>query len=59
MDMRRFKWIEWNAEKIEAHALSVEELEAAFDRVITLKHGNDGSYQMLAEIPTGRPIWVI
>ncbi len=59
MDMRRFKWIEWNVEKIEAHALSVEEVEAAFDRVITLKQRNDGSYQMLAETPSGRQIWVI
>ena len=57
--MRRFKWIEWNVEKIEAHALSVTEVEAAFDRVFTLKHRSDGSYQMLAETPSGRRIWVI
>ena len=31
--MRRFKWIEWNLQKIAAHALSAEEVEAAFDRV--------------------------
>jgi hypothetical protein len=35
IDVRRFKWIEWNVEKIEIHALSVEEVEAAFDRVFT------------------------
>ena len=57
--MRRFKWIEWNIEKIEAHALSVEQVEAAFDRVLTLKQRNDGSYQMFAEPPSGRQIWVI
>ena len=57
--MRRFKWIEWNLEKIEAHALSAEEVEAAFDRVFTLKQRNDGSYQMFAETTSGRQIWVI
>lgn len=57
--MRRFKWIEWNLKKIEAHALSVEQVEAAFDRVYSLKAREDGSYQMFAEIPEGRRIWVI
>jgi hypothetical protein len=57
--MRRFKWIEWNLQKIEAHALSAEEVEAAFDRVYSLKQRNDGSYQMFAETPAGRQIWVI
>ena len=59
MDMRRFKWIEWNIEKIEVHALSVEEVEAAFDRVFALKQRNDGSHEMLAEAPSGRQIRVI
>ncbi len=57
--MRQFKWIEWNLNKIEAHALSVEEVEAAFDRVFTLEERKDGSYQMYAETPGGRRIWVI
>ena len=35
--MRKFKWIEWNLEKIDAHALSAEEVEAAFDRVFRLQ----------------------
>jgi hypothetical protein len=30
--MRQFKWIEWNLQKIAAHGLSAEEVEAAFDR---------------------------
>jgi hypothetical protein len=29
--MRRFKWIEWNLQKIAAHGLSAEEVEAPFD----------------------------
>ena len=57
--MRQFKWIEWNLEKIGTHALSVEEVEAAFDRVFRQQQRKDGSYQMFAETPSGRRIWVI
>jgi hypothetical protein len=57
--MRRFKWIEWNLAKIAAHALSADEVEAAFDRVYTLQQRDDGSFQMFAEVPSGRKIWVI
>jgi len=57
--MRQFKWIEWNLQKIEAHALTAEEVEAAFGRVYSLEERNDGSYQMFAETPRGRRIWVI
>lgn len=41
--MRRFKWIEWNLEKIAAHSVSQEEVEAAFDRVYSLEQRGDGS----------------
>jgi hypothetical protein len=57
--MRQFKWIEWNLRKIEAHSLSTEEVEAAFDRVFHLEHRKDGSYEMFGETPAGRRIWVI
>lgn len=57
--MRRFKWIEWNLQKIDAHALSAMEVEAAFDRVFGLEKRADGSFQMFAETPAGRRIWVI
>ncbi|MEX0716552.1 MAG: hypothetical protein WD066_08195 [Planctomycetaceae bacterium] len=57
--MRRFKWIEWNLQKIDAHALSADEVEAAFDRVFGLDEREDGSFRMHAEIPSGRRIWVI
>jgi hypothetical protein len=56
--MRRFKWIEWNLQKIDAHGLSANEVEAAFDRVIRIEERPDGSFRMLAEEPSGR-IWVI
>jgi len=57
--MRRFKWIDWNLQKIANHALSTREVEAAFDRVFTLQERADGSFQMFAEVPSGRRIWVI
>jgi hypothetical protein len=57
--MRQFKWIEWNLQKIDAHKLSAEEVEAAFDRVFSLEQREDGSFQMFAETPSGRRIWII
>ena len=57
--MRQFKWIEWNRHKIDAHRLSAEEVEAAFDRVFSLQKRKDGSFQMFAATPSGRRIWVI
>lgn len=57
--MRRFKWIEWNLQKIAAHALSAAEVEAAFDRIVRIEDRRDGSFRMLAEVPSGRRIWVI
>jgi hypothetical protein len=57
--MRRFKWIEWNLAKIHAHGLAAEEVEAAFDRVFALEERRDGSYEMFAQTPSGRRIWVI
>lgn len=57
--MRQFQWIEWNLQKIDAHNLSAAAVEAAFDRVLTLQERKDGSFQMFAEIPSGRRIWVI
>lgn len=57
--MRHFKWIEWNLQRIDAHGLSAEEVEAAFDRVFHMQRRTDGSFQMFAETPSGRRIWVI
>ena len=57
--MRRFKWIEWNLQKIAAHHLSTEEVGAAFERVYQLDERDDGSFQMFAELLSGRRIWVI
>jgi hypothetical protein len=57
--VRQLKWIEWNVQKIAAHGLSPEEVEAAFHAVFRLQERNDGSYQMFAETPSGRRIWTI
>ena len=57
--MRSYKWIEWNLQKIDSHGLSVAEVEAAFDRVFSLEQRKDGSFEMFAETPSGRRIWVI
>ena len=57
--MRRFKWIEWNLQKIDAHGLSPAEVEAAFDRVLALRERRDGSFEMYAATAAGRCIWVI
>jgi hypothetical protein len=57
--MRSFKWIEWNLRKIEAHGLRAKDVEAAFDQVLHLRERGDGSFQMYAQTPSGRRIWVI
>lgn len=57
--MRRFKWIDWNRQKIANHGLSAEEVEASFDRALSMQERRDGSYQMFAATPSGRRIWVI
>ncbi len=57
--MRHFKWIDWNIQKIANHALSVHEVEGAFDKVLTITERSDGSFQMFASTPSGRKIWVI
>ena len=57
--MRQFKWIEWNLQKIDAHNLTADDVEAAFDQVFTVQERKDGSFQMFASTPSGRRIWVI
>ena len=57
--MRQFKWIEWNLLKIDAHGLSAAEVEAAFERVFSIRERKDGTFEMYAAIPSGRRIQVI
>lgn len=57
--MRRFKWIDWNLAKIAAHALAADEVEAAFERVWDQVAHDDDSFEMVAELPSGKMIKVI
>jgi hypothetical protein len=57
--MRRFKWIEWNIRKVAAHSLSTQEVEAAFDSVLSLQRRKDGSFEMFARCLSGRRIWIV
>lgn len=57
--MRNFKWVQRTLEKIESQTLSFEDVEAAFDRVLRLNLQDDGSYQMIAETPSGRQISIV
>ncbi len=57
--VRKFKWIEWNLEKIDSHGLTPEDVESAFSRVYRLQKRKDDSFQMYAETPSGRRIWII
>jgi hypothetical protein len=57
--MRTFKWIDWNIAKVAAHGLSPEDVEAAFQGVLSMQERRDGSFEMYAELPSGRRIWVI
>jgi len=50
-DMRRFKWIEWNLQKIAAHSLSAEEVEAALDRIIQLDERVDALFGCWPKCP--------
>ena len=57
--MRRFKWIDWNRQKLAAHSLSPAEVEAAFERAVQIDELRDGSFHMSAALPSGRPVTII
>ena len=57
--MRRFKWIEWNLDKIDAHGLSQRDVEGAFDDVLDSDQRRDGSFEMIARTPSGRLIRIV
>lgn len=58
--MARFKWIEWNLDKISAHGLSYEEVEHAYDHRIGLHQERaDGSYETIGATPSGRLILIV
>jgi hypothetical protein len=56
----RFKWIEWNLDKIDKHALSADEVEYAFSHPISLhEERSDGSYETVGKTQSGRPIVIV
>lgn len=58
--MVRFKWIDWNLDKIAAHHLSPEEVEHAFEHRIGLhKEREDGSYETIGQTAAGRKILIV
>lgn len=58
--MVRFKWIEWNLLKIEAHGLGPEEVEHAFEhRAGPHQERDDGSYETVGRTSSGRLILIV
>ena len=57
--MRGFKWIDWNRDKIAAHALSTTEVEAAFQLAFDTRARRDGSFETYGKTPSGRHVTII
>ena len=52
--MPRFKWIDWNLDKIAGHGLSFEEVEYAFENRVGLhQEREDGSFETIGVTPSG------
>lgn len=58
--MPRFRWIEWNLDKIAAHGLAYEEVEHAFENHVgPHQERADGSYETIGMMPSGRVILIV
>lgn len=58
--MVRFKWIEWNLEKIARHGLTPEEVEYAWKRRIgPHQERDDGSFETIGRTQAGRVIFIV
>lgn len=58
--MDRFKWLEWNLDKVTAHGLSAEDVEHAFRHPISDHlERDDDSFEVLGETPSGRIIMIV
>jgi hypothetical protein len=56
----RFKWIEWNLDKVAAHGLTSEDVEHAFEnRLGHHQERSDGSYETIGPTPSGRVILIV
>lgn len=58
--MVRFKWIEWNLDKVAAHGLTSEDVEYAFEnRLGQHQERRDGSYETVGTTPSGRILLIV
>jgi hypothetical protein len=55
----RFRWIDWNRDKIANHGLSPEEVEFAWRRSLgQLRKRSGGTFENIGRIPSGRQILI-
>ena len=58
--MLRFKWIDWNLDKIAGHGLNFEDVECAFENRVGLhREREDGSFETIGVTPSGRVIMIV
>lgn len=58
--MARFRWIQWNLDKIATHGLSCEEVEHAFEHHRgPHQERSDGSYETIGVTPSGRAVAIV
>ncbi|MBI2191778.1 MAG: hypothetical protein HYU36_07330 [Planctomycetes bacterium] len=57
--LRRFKWIDWNIQKVRDNDLEPEEVEEVFDRVLLYDRRPDDSFETFGLTGAGRACWVI
>ena len=58
--MARFKWIEWNLDKIAAHRLTYEDVEYVFEhRLGPHQERRDGSYETIGSTASGRVVLIV
>jgi len=56
----RFRWIEWNLDKIAAHGLTFEDVEHAFEHHVgPHQERSDGAYETIGVTPSGRAIVIV
>jgi hypothetical protein len=54
----RFRWIDWNRDKVLAHGLTTDDVEFAWHRGMTVPRGRD-SFITRGRTPSGRKIKII
>ncbi len=58
--MARFRWSEWNLDKVAAHGLTCEAVEHAYEHSPgPHQERRDGSYETIGTTPSGRVILIV